>query len=670
MVGWSVRSATINLKKKKQMSKNQKYWKGTEELEGTPDFLRSQKHEFSDALPLDEVLSEDGVELNSNRRDFLKFFGFSVTSVALAACYRTPVRHAVPYLVKPNEVTPGVPLYYSSTMDTGECTAVEVKVREGRPIKLDGSKNSPLASGGLSAAGQASILDLYDNERLPNPLKGGKEAKDWNALDVEIAKKLSSISESGKKIALVTKTVNSPSALRAIEAFKTKYSGVEHVTFDADGYSAIIEASEKDFGKAAIPFYDFSKAMVIASFGADFLGTWIAPTEYSKAYTSNRIPTKGKKMSKHFQFESNLSLTGTNADHRLPMKASKEALYLTTLYNEIAILKGATQIPVVKNAELAGNAIKNAAKALNKAGSEALVVSGSDSVECQQLVNGINALLGAVGNTVRFDSVSLQYKGTNKAWNAMKKWAPKAGAFIFWDANPAYADNKKFWKEAISKAQLSISFARTNDETAEMCSYVLPDNHYLESWGDVEPRKGHVQFMQPTISPVFNTRQAPLSLLVWAEAIDPKLVDPFNKKGHLAQKHHTSPYYSYVKEGWANSGKKFEELLHDGYYSVPSAEAASASYAGNVGSLASYVNKVSKRKSDIDLVLYTSNGVGDGAQANNPWLQELPDPVSKVTWDNYVSLPKALAEKLDVDKDDTVTIEVNGVTLANVPAFG
>ncbi len=653
------------------MSKNQKYWKGSEELERTSDFLKSQKHEFSDALPLDEVLSEEGIELNSNRRDFLKFFGFSVTSVALAACYRTPVRHAVPYLVKPNEVTPGVPNYYSSTC--GACSSacgVEVKVREGRPIKLDGSLRSPISQGGLCATGQASILDLYDTERLAHPMQNGKEVEDWNTLDIEIAQKISEVQTSGKKIVILSDTVHSPSALKAVADFKAKYSNVEHVSYNAVSYSSIIEANEADFGKAVLPSYNFEKASVIVSFGADFLGTWISPVEFTKGYVKNRVPVKGKEMSQHFQFESNLSTTGTNADYRFPMQASKEALYLSTLYNEVAKLKGAVQIPVPQNGELAGNSVKRAAKALVKAGSAALVVSGSSSKEAQQIVNGLNALLGSIGNTITFDAYSKQFDATQTALNGLKAdiKSKKVGGIIFWGTNPVYSNDKGFWTEAIKGMKLSVSFAGTKDETASLCTYICPDNHFLESWGDAEPKNGHVHFVQPTIAPVFNTRQSPLSLLVWAQAIAPDLMDPFQKKGHLAQKHHTSPYYSYVKETWASAGKEFDELLHDGYYSYNTETAASSAYSGNVAGLASYISKTSK-STGVDLVLYTSVGVNDGSHGNNAWVQELPDPVSKVTWDNYVSLPKALAEKMGVDKDDTVTLEVNGQTLANVPSL-
>lgn len=176
------------------MSNNIKYWKGEDELTKSPTFLASQRNEFHDDLPLDEVFNVEGIELQANRRDFLKYFGFSVTAVALAACYKTPIRNAVPYLVKPEDVTPGVANYYRSTC--GACSTscgIEVKVREGRPIKVDGSVDSPISQGGTCAVGQASILSLYDNERLANPLSNGSEQTDWMALDSEISAKLKSV---------------------------------------------------------------------------------------------------------------------------------------------------------------------------------------------------------------------------------------------------------------------------------------------------------------------------------------------------------------------------------------------------------------------------------------------------------------------------------------------
>lgn len=655
------------------MSNHIKYWKGEEELNKDPKFLASQKNEFHDDLPLDEVFNENGVELQANRRDFLKYFGFSVTAVALAACNKTPIRHAVPYLVKPDEITPGVSNYYRSTC--GACSAscgIEVKVREGRPIKVDGSYDSPISMGGTCAVGQASILSLYDNERLANPLVNGAEQTDWAAMDAEIASKLKELSASNGKIALISGSIHSPSTLKTIEAFKVAYPTAEHIPFDAVSYSGILDANEADFGKRSLPTYKFDVAKVIVSFGADFLGTWISPVEFSKGYTQHRQPSVVGGMSKHIQFESTMSMTGTNADFRFPMRASQEALFVSTLYNYIAIAMGVKQIPVPQQGELAGNSVKKTAEALVKAKGASLVISGSNEIEIQQIVNGINMLLGNYGSTIDMVNHSNQHQGSDKKM-ADVLIGLKSGSFsgvIFYNTNPVYNHNSKAWSEAINKAKLSISFASSKDETATLCQYVCPDNHYLESWNDAEPRKGSYHFTQPTIANVFNTRQAQISLLTWANAVISPAKDPFASKGIFSQKLQASPYYNFMRNNWSaalGTDEAFNAVLEMGIYTEASTEGG-VSYNGNVDALASYVSSNSK-VSGVEMVLYQAVGVRDGAFGNNPWLQELPDPVSKVCWDNYVALPKSLAAKLDIAEGDTVNVKVGDLTYNNVAAM-
>ena len=681
------------------MSNSIKYWKGEEELNRDTKFLAARKNEFAEPLPLDDVLSEDGVELNSNRRDFLKFFGFSVTAVALAACYRAPIRKAVPYLVKPENVTPGVANYYSS--QCGACSVgcgIEVKVREGRPIKVDGSPRSPISQGSLCAQGQGSIASLYDSERLANPLKNGAEMADWAAIDADITKRLAAIAAAGGRIALVSSSIHSPSTLKAIEDFKVKYTTTEHVTYDAISYSGILSANLADFGASVVPTYKFENAEVIVSFGADFLGTWISPVEFTKGWSKGRVPSKDKNMSLHIQFESNMSLTGTNADYRFPVAASKTGLYLASLYNYIANKAGVKQIAVAQSAEAAGNAIAKAGDALINAKGRSLVICGSNSTNDQQITNAINMLLENYGKTIDMANHSNQFKGidkdTDKVMNDLK--AGSIAAVIFYGVNPVY-NGGKTWEDGIKKAKLSVSFSSSKDETASLCEYVCPDNHYLESWNDGEPRKGVFQFTQPTISPVFNTRQAQVSLITWAGTLPALEKDPFADKGILSQKHATSPFYSYIKQNWSTRltgdlDTAFNKCLHDGVWTANGAPVAPAaktegnvenatapaavvtaaivsvipSYAGNVDALASGVQT---KSSGLEMLLYANVSIGDGSQANNPWLQELPDPVSKVTWDNYVAIPKSFAAANNIKEGNTVNVKAGNITLNSVPVL-
>jgi MoCo/4Fe-4S cofactor protein with predicted Tat translocation signal len=663
------------------MAKKQLYWKGEEELLRTKEFLASQKSEFNEALPLDEVFSENNLGLSANRRDFLKFFGFSVAAVSLAACNSTPVRNVVPYLVKPEEITPGVANYYNSTC--GSCSTgcgITVKTREGRPIKVDGNVNSPVSGGGLCSTGQASILGLYDTERLEGPamVSGGALAKtDWATIDGEITKQLAEIQAAGGKIAIVSGTLHSPSTLAVINDFKTRFTNTTHIMHDAVSYSGMLLANRDSFGKQALPSYNFGKANVIVSFGADFLGTWISPVEFMKAWAGKRKVdgiSKDGKIARTIMFESNLSLTGSNADYRFPMKSSQEAIYVTKLHNEIARKLGSAEIPMVKSGELAGGAIGQAAEALVKEKGNSIVVSGSNDPKIQTVINGINLMLGNYGSTLDLDNYSNQYKGIDQE---MIQFAGDLNngtyqAVMFWGVNPVYSSPLAASIEAgLKKTKLSVSFAGTADETSLHCKYIAPDNHYLESWGDAEPKAGLFQLMQPTISPVFNTRQAQESLLTWAGLAAKPAVDPLAKKAIYNQKNSVSIYYMYIKSKWAAMGvaddASFNKALHDGVHMGAPKAATVPSFNMVLGSLVADLEKPVGNTDDLDLVLYQNIAVRDGSMSTNPWLQETPDPISKVTWDNYVSLPKALAEKKEICHGDTVNITLGNYTLKEMP---
>ncbi len=665
------------------MANKQTYWKGEDELLRTKDFLASQKNEFHEALPLDEVLSENNLGLSANRRDFLKFFGFSIAAVSLAACNKTPIRNVVPYLVKPEEITPGVANYYNSTC--GACSAgcgVTVKTREGRPIKVDGNINSPVSGGGLCATGQASILSLYDTERLAGPQKLKDKTSslvEWSAIDADITKQLTAINASGGRIAIVSGTLHSPSTLGVISDFTAKYTNTKHITYDTIGYGGIISANLTSFGKQVIPSYNFDKANVVVSFGADFLGTWISPVEFTKAWASKRKVdslNKESKIIKTIQFESNLSLTGSNADYRFPMKSSMEAIYITSLYNAIAQKAGVAQLPMVKSGELAGSAIKQSAEALWNEKGNSLVISGSNDARVQTVINGINLLLNNYGTTIDLDNHSNQFKGIDADFVQFATDLNNGGykAVIFYNTNPVYnSPMSEMIVAGIKKAELSVSFASNADETALECQYIAPDSHYLESWNDSEPKAGLFQLTQPTISPVFKTRQAQESLLTWAGLATKPLVDPFANKTILTQKAEASIYYLYIKNKWAmmgvNSDATFNQALHDGVYKINAKPATTPAFSANLNAIVADLDKITINANAVDLVLYQNVSIKDGSMSNNPWLQETPDPISKVTWDNYVSLPKALAEKEKIANGDLVDVTVGSKSIKGLPVF-
>jgi len=642
------------------MDSNKKYWKGLEELNKTPEFVEKNKHEFAEPIPIEDVLTGGGLAGKTPRRDFLKAVGFGVGAVTLAACQKVPVHKSIPYLIKPEDVTPGVANYYTSTY---EGHAILVKTREGRPIKIEGNPNDLLSKGGLSAQAQASVLDLYDVNRLKGPMLNGGETG-WSQADDFIKKELDAIKAGGKKIRIVSSSIHSPSSLAVIADFVVQYPTARHINYDAVSYTGIIQANQNSFGKAVLPHYHFEKADVIVSFGADFLGTWISPAEFIGQYVKNRNnkSLQSKKMSRHIQFETGMSVTGTNADVRIPIKPSEEGVALISLYNAVSgtTLSGSTKL-TNNNAD---KAIAIVAKELLAAKGKALVVAGSNDVATQVLVNAINSLLGSYGSTIDLDNPSYQYAGNDAEFIEFVKDMNRGevDAVFFLNANPVYDYyNSKEIADALKKVRLRVSFANYTDETASLCNVITPNHYYLEAWGDDNPIEGYYTVVQPAINPVYDTRQAEHSFLLWSDNA-------------------VKDYYTYVRNNWDKnllakgglSGQSgWETLLQTGFIKAADKPASSYTFGHDLNAVVQIILDHSKELAagnKIELQVYQSVAMRDGKKANNPWLQELPDPVSKVTWDNFAALSPSDMKKWGYVDGDVITIEANGYKI-DVPAL-
>ncbi len=606
---------------------NKKYWQSFGELNQTENFQQSAQNEFKEELlPLADLDDKGILDAKTPRRDFLKYLGFSTAAATIAASCEMPVRKAVPFLHRPDDVIPGVANYYASTyVNGGDAIAVVVKQRDGRPIKIEGNELSGITKGGTSAQAQASVLDLYDNTRLRFPMqKDGADFKEVTSFDA--FDKMVGAAIAGKTVVLLTATVNSPSTQQIISDFLAKYPNSRHVQYDAVSYSGMLLANEATYGKKAIPSYHFDNAKVIVSLGADFLGTWLSPVEFSKQYSANRKVTGEKpELSRHIQFESIMSLTGSNADDRYIHKASETGAVAVALLNQLSGTAAG-----LKDAAL-NEGIKKTAGLLKAAGGNALVVSGSNDVNVQIVVNAINEAIGANGKTINWAVTSNYRKAIDADMNALvaDMNSGAVGAVLIQGVNPAYSysDSKKF-VEGLKKV-VGISFNGTMDETAENCKYILPSNHWLESWGDAEPKTGYTSFMQPTINPMFKTRAFQTSLLKWS--------------GNAVADHET-----YFKNFWTTKlggTDNYNKALQDGVLEPATAVVGGATFSN--AKLAEATAKIAAVKSgDIEVVLYQKVSIGNGSQANNPWLQELPDPVTKVTWDNYAMMSPALAKEL------------------------
>jgi molybdopterin-containing oxidoreductase family iron-sulfur binding subunit len=620
------------------MSKNKTYWKGIEELAETPEFVKARENEFVETLPIDGVLGDAGLnETKTNRRDFLKFLGFSATAATLAAC-EAPVRKSIPYLFKPEEITPGVANYYASTFyDGNDYASVLVKTREGRPIKIEANSLCPISGSGSHARVQASVLSLYDSGRLAQPLKAGA-ATDWKTIDSEITSKLAAIQNAGGAIRILTSSIISPSIKKTIEAFAAKYPNTKWVQYDAISYSGIIDANAETFGVAHLPTYRFDKAEVIVSIGADFLANWISPIEHSSQYASTRkVNAENKKMSRHIQIESLLTVTGGNADLRVPVKPSKIGNVAIRLLNKLT-----GQLTAASTEK--DDKIDAIAKELKANKGKALVVCGSNDKNIQKVVNAINVALESYGNTIDLTTPDLTKQGRDSEVNALISEinSGKVAALIIHNANPVYTlPNGEAFKAALAKVDLTISTADRADETASNCKFVAPDNHYLESWGDQMPRAGVYTMTQPTINPLFDTRQFIESLSVWSG-------NPAKAEDIVAK---TSESEIFSK---ASSGLSFSSFwtksLHDGVVTfIPEVKTQPAFDGSSLQQAAQEINSQYSKTGTFELVTYQKTGLGNGNQANNPWLHELPDPISKVTWDNYVIMNPSQMKELGLE---------------------
>ncbi len=637
------------------MESNKKYWKGLEELNKTPKFVENNKDEFAEPLPIEDVLSEAGLSTVTPRRDFLKALGFGLGAVTLAACQKAPVHKSIPYLVRPEEITPGIPNYYVSSF---KGNSVMVKTVVGRPIKIEVNPNAGLFNSGTDAQAQASVLDLYDVSKLKTPLLKKEEAT-WADLDKYVQGELNKVQASGKKIRIVSSTLNSPSAKAVVTDFAAKYPTAKLVQYDPISYTGIIKANENSFGKAVLPKYNFDKADLIVSFAADFLGTWISPQEFTSQYVSNRDykSLEKKKMSRHFQLEAGMSLTGTNADTRIALKLSEEGPALIALYNAVtnASLPGAG---LADNAN-ADKAIKLVATELLQNKGKALVVAGSNDVSVQTLVNAINIAIGSYGTTIDLDNPCKRYEGNDAEFALLVDEMNKdeVGAVFFLNSNPAYdAINAKAFVDGLAKVSLKVSFSDREDETADLADAIAITPNYLESWGDANTYEGVYTIVQPTINPVFNSRQAEQSLLIWSAAPE-------------------QDYYQYVRNYWEknilpSSGKTWNDVLQTGVITATAKTAGNYGFSLSLDAVAVAIGTNSKAlKKDIELQIFESIPMRDGKQANNAFLQELPCPVTKVTWDNYVALNPRQAEKLGYKEFDVVSVKADGGYSVDLPVL-
>lgn len=648
-----------------------KYWQSFGELNKTNAYQSAAQDEFQEELPF-EADDKGLLEVKTPRRDFLKYLGFSTAAAAVAASCEIPVRKSIPFVNKPEDIIPGVANYYATTfVQDGEVTPALAKVRDGRPIKIEGNELSPVTLGGTSPRMQASVLDLYDTSRLPYPTANGKEVSTFEAFDKMVAADFTRIG--GTPVVLLTSSVTSPTTRSVIDQFLAKFPGSRHVTYDAVSCSGMLLANEAIYGRRAIPSFNLAAAKVIVGLNSDFLASGINPVEMNKQYGLGRkLNVKNSAMSRHIQFESMMSMTGANADERYHHRPSETGAVALALY---AALGGAVTAPAL-DARLQ-QAIQKTAATLSKNRGAGIVLAGSNDPNIQIIVNGINELIGANGATINWSSTYNTKQGIDADMARLvdDMNAGAIGALLIHEANPAYNyyDSKRF-TDGLKKVKFTVSFNAKMDETSELCKYVIPDHNYLESWGDAEPKTGFVSLIQPAINPLFKTRQWQDSLLKWSGATNDYLT--FFRRYWTTRLGSEANWDKALQDGVINGGVSTRTVLTNPTSGSPDTARSvntpglnlnmgggKASFNGAAVRQAATAVSSLKKGGGTELVLYQKVTIGAGQQANNPWLHEAPDPITKATWDNYAIISPALAKslfKIDIEsKGDTDDYEVH-----------
>tara|TARA_B110000037_G_C17124124_1_gene507240 strand:- start:25 stop:3174 length:3150 start_codon:yes stop_codon:yes gene_type:complete len=627
-------------------TEDKKYWLGLADKEGLNE---GSSKEFDLDHPVMSGLDNALTKEKSTRRDFLKVLGFSVSAAAIAASCEMPVRKSIPYTIKPEEIIPGIPNYYATAYTKGgEYNSLLVKTREGRPILFEGNKISSITRGGVNSKAMGSLLSLYDDNRIKNPLKG-KEKSSWAAVNKEISEKLATTTG---KIAFLSSTILSPSVKRAIAKFSEKYATTEHVEFDAISYAGLLDANFENFGKRAIPNYKFDEADLVVAIGADFLGSWINPTEYTSSYGVKR---KVDNLGRHIQIESVPTLSGSNADLRIPVKASEEELAVIRLYNLLAQKANAT---TYSDSSFVNEKLVTVANELWAAKGHSIVISGSNNKGTQLIVNAINTMLGNYGQTIDMASASFAKQGDDTKLNTLlaDMNAGKVGAVIVLDTNPAYFLADKF-TSALSKVALKIDLSERNTETTAFVDYVCPSDHFLETWSDAIPREGVYATIQPAIAPLYDTKNTIEIIMSFAgetvEAYD------FTKETCKTEVFAKQNKYGSLELLWTNT-------VHDGEANFTPLVTENISTFIDLSSAAATILRASNLAGDIEIKFYENSKLGDGSLTDNPWVLELADPITRISWDHYILAnptwvkENGLLHNHKNKKYNEITVSVNG----------
>ncbi len=658
-------------------------WKSLKQYNNDESSSEKSKHEFANGVTDDfDVKSLP----DKSRRKFIAAMGASTALLSTACSDYYDKGQIVTYNKKPESITYGIANYFASSMNNG--TSVLIKTREGRPIKIDGNPEHPVFKGKIDAGAQASILDLYDPGRLRFPIKKSDSKlilfqnelprAEWEKLDKEIQEKLNAANAAGKEIALITGKVISPTQKKLFDDFAVKYPTFKVYSLELLNDSAKRKAYKNNFGLDAIPAIRFDKSDVIIALESDFLGADGNTAEQIRQFGSRRDVNNLMNFNRLYSVEADYSTTGANADYRLKLNPTKQIEFILSLLNSMVnnygfiLPTGVTNYFDINNYNLAHFAEKNKWKKevidelvrdIATKRNKVLFVAGDNlPYEVHVATNLINSVLAnwELFDFENADMLQLMYSSVED-WKTLvsKMNNGQVDVLINFDANPIYylPEDLKY-REASKKVPNVIAMIELPNESVLNSKYIIAINNQYESWGDFKLRTGIISMQQPIIAPLHDTRQKEAVLLNW-------LQEDVAKYSH-------DIYHKYIQDNWRNNifptlnqGLDFNSFwlsaLHDGVVTfneaiIPNTLFNSESFNGL---------RLNYDDDGITVILKPAFYIKDGKQANNGWLQELPHPITKVTWDNYVALSPSTANKYDLkfaeDNEDQITdmVEVN-----------
>lgn len=609
------------------------------------------------------------------RRDFLKVLGTAGAGASLFGCSTSAPERLLPYVVPAEDVVPGLATWYRTTCR--ECPAgcgMEIRTREGRAVKAEGNALSPISHGSLCARGQASLQGLYNPDRIPQALvRGGDgwEEISWDDAEQRLVAGLASAS--GRKV-ILTETFTG-SLDRLIDDYAAAM-GLERIRFDSFGWEPIRAANRALFGIDGVPVHDFSAAEVVVSFGADFMETWLSPIDYSHGFGQAHAYNEGRR-GKLIVAAPHQSLTGLNADEWLAILPGTDHLVALAMARAIvdaglgsagAAASLLDRVDVASAAAASGiseEKIRAVAREFANGGRSLAVGPGIESTHRQATsvaaaVSVLNYVAGNLGTTVDFDRVEHQggasYRELQNLVESMR--SGEVGALLVYGPNPLYAMTKgDAAASALQNVPFIASFATLLDETSAHAHLLLPDHHSLESWGDYVPRTGIYSLIQPVLTPVFDTKQAGDVLLSTARRAGATLSTG------------ATTYYDYLREEWerevypqTGSSKPFDDWWREALQAgVVTVDVPARDVALNPAGLSlidlEAAGFAGPEDAGFYLAVYPSYRFYDGRLANIPWLQELPDPVSKITWESWVEVNPRTADRLGLDNGSLAEIE-------------